>query len=134
LKNLLNAIKNKYNDGDTAFRDLRAVNTGGLYTEQHLQGQDLPYTVLHHVGTSMDYTMGRTRIEDATIQFSIYAAALSTALDIHMRLTEAFDDCELEYMDEHHLIMQRVAGTGPTKDLDCWQITTDYQCLSDVNY
>lgn len=134
MKNLLKAITDKYNDGDAEFRDLRAVNTGGLYTEIHKQEQALPYMVLHHIAMASDFTMGRTIIKDSTVQFSIFATALSTVLDIHSYLTSAFDDCELNFMDDHHLIMQRVAETGPTKDEDYWQVTTDYQCLRDLNY
>jgi len=132
MKQLLAAIKIKYNLADGAgqpFTVLRAANTGGLYTEQHLREQAMPYVTLHIVSGSSTYTMGKDEIATSTVLFSIYDDALATVIDIYDKLTDAFDDCGLVYSTDTALVMERVSETGPVKEAEFWQVDVDYRVM-----
>lgn len=107
--------------------------TGGLHLEEAPQGTAFPYGVYGLVNNSPEYTW-TNRIEEATIDFTLYSESATEITQLYEKLKEQFDDCSLTVAGYSHLKFQRenawlnkLPSEIPNKSI--WGYTVQYQVL-----
>jgi len=110
---------------------------GRLYLEEAPQGTAFPYAVFSLVNNSLDQNW-TNKLEDATIDFNLYSASESGAVEItglYEKLKEQFDDVNLTVGGGYsHLKFRRenawlnkMPTDIPNKSV--WAYTVQYQVL-----
>ena len=82
---------------------------GRLYLEEAPQGTEYPYAVFSLVNNSLEQNW-TNKIEDATIDFNLYSASESGAVEItglYEKLKDQFDDVNLTVAGYSHLKFRR---------------------------
>ena len=129
MDEMFKSLKSAYDADTTAFNALRTANTGGLYLEEQRQGTARPYIVLHHLGTTSEYTMGGSELKESSVEFELFAATVSTLMGLVDKATTAFDDLSLAYENDSAILMERTAEGEMTKELDYWSTILEYRVI-----
>ena len=136
MKNLSTAIYNKISG--SAFST--AIG-GRLYKARAPQNPTFPY-VVYYIITDIPADTFTDRLEDVTIQFSIFSTASGTTEieDILTNLKALFDYCSLSITGNTHLFMERQSAgltSGQMEEEEggslYYQYDVDYQIMMKKN-
>jgi hypothetical protein len=117
MQELLEAIYNHFSHADM-----------DLFLHGAEVGEALPYCVYFFINSAPEKTF-TSEVEDAEIQFSIFADSAEHAMSLADDLQVLFDDCDLTVTGFNFLSMDRKISRLFKEDNGVWHHVTTYNVL-----